>query len=98
MIKRLLSELCRPIALLMMTTCMLHLSAQVPVEEVFIKAPVSVLPTIDTNTRLDMIDYFKGGMTTDSPTTLNGAARVTALDDRHIEFLTSDNGRIAMWP
>lgn len=98
MMKRLLSELCRPIALLMMTTCMPHLSAQVPVEEVFIKAPVSVLPTIDTNTRLDMVDYFKGGMTTDSPTTLNGAARVTALDNRHIEFLTSDNGRIAMWP
>ena len=46
-----------------MTTCMLHLSAQVPVEEVFIKAPVSVLPTIDTNTRLDMIDYFKDSVT-----------------------------------
>lgn len=72
--------------------------AQTTAPLVFIKSPQSVIPTLDKNTRLDMVDYFRGGMSTASSTSLNGEARMTAMDDRQVEFTTSDNGRMTIAP
>lgn len=96
--RQLLSKWRAVIVLLMISAWAGALSAQITAPLVFIKAPASVLPTLDKNTRLDMVDYFKGGMATASPTSLNGEARVTAMTDGQIEFTTSDNGRMTMSP
>ena len=99
MLKRSLSRFLRCGALLLaplaFSPCV---TAQTNAPTVFIKSPQSVLPTIDKNTRLDMVDYFRGGMSTSSATSLNGEARVTSMNDQQIEFTTSDNGRMLMAP
>lgn len=100
MLKRLLTGCRIAVAAMMIAACGVvpALQAQVTAPLVFIKSPASVLPTLDKNTRLDMVDYFKGGMATASPTSLNGEARVTSMSDRQIEFTTSENGRMSMSP
>ncbi len=99
MLKRpLLSALRCGALLLAAVACTPCVTAQTTAPTIFIKSPLSVVPTIDKNTRLDMVDYFRGGMSTASATSLNGEARVTSMDDRQIEFTTSDNGRMAMAP
>lgn len=96
--KQILSILKRMTVLFVVVTAMQTMSGQTNAPLVFIKAPASVLPTIDKNTRLDMVDYFKGGMTTSSTTSLNGEVRVTSMTDKQIEFTTSENGRMLISP
>ena len=99
MLKRPLLRILRfGVLLFAAVVCAPCVGAQMTAPNIFIKSPLSLLPTIDKNTRLDMVDYFKGGMSTSSATSLNGEARVTSMDDRQIEFTTSDNGRMSIAP
>ncbi len=58
--------------------------------EAFAKAPARVFPTVDSLTRLDMIDYFNSGSPKASRNLLRGDCRVTAVSDTRVEFLSSD--------
>lgn len=99
MLKRSLSRILGCGGLLLAAAmCAPCVCAQTTAPTIFVKSPLSLLPTIDKNTRLDMVDYFRGGMSTSSATSLNGEACVTSMDDRQIEFTTSDNGRMSMAP
>lgn len=65
-------------------------SAQLTAATAFADAPASVFPLLDRNTRLDMIDYFKGGSATASANALKGASRLTALTDDFIALDMTD--------
>ncbi len=50
--------------------------------DVFKEAPATVVPLLQTNTRLDMLDYFNSGLSTPSANTFGGRSRITAMTDR----------------
>lgn len=56
----------------------------------FAAAPLSVFPTIDPMTRLDMIDYFNSGSDKASKNQLNGECRITAMTDNSLTFNSSE--------
>lgn len=58
--------------------------------EAFAKAPARVFPTVDSLTRLDMLDYFNSGSPKASRNLLRGDCRVTAVSDIRLEFSSSD--------
>lgn len=59
-------------------------------QDFFINAPVSMFPTIDTLTRLDMVDYFQAGSDKPSKNLLGGECRITELSDKKLVLMTSD--------
>lgn len=58
--------------------------------EFFVSAPLSVFPTIDRMTRLDMIDYFEAGSTKPSRNIAGGECRVLSVSPESITFSSSD--------
>lgn len=52
----------------------------------FTQAPFEVLPIIDNNTRLDMLDYFRAGSDRASANMLGGPAKITHEDASTITF------------
>lgn len=56
----------------------------------FVSAPLSVFPTIDPMTRLDMIDYFQAGSDKPSRNTAGGECRILEETPQSITFSTSD--------
>lgn len=56
----------------------------------FADAPLSIFPTIDRTTRLDMIDYFNSGSDKPSKNAFKGNARILGMNDTQITFSTSD--------
>lgn len=62
--------------------------------EAFVSAPKRIIPLIDNNTRLDMLDYFSSGMKTASNNALNGKSSVTALSDAAISINLTDASTI----
>lgn len=66
----------------------------------FKEAPTTVVPLLQTNTRLDMLDYFNSGLSTPSANTLGGRSRITALSDRAvtIEMSRDASMQIALVP
>lgn len=62
----------------------------------FAKAPDSVLPLLQENTRLDMLDYFNSGLQTPSANTLGGRSRITSLSDRAVTVEMSRDASVQM--
>lgn len=62
----------------------------------FVEAPPQVVPMLETNARLDMIDYFATGLSTPSANTLNGRSRITALSPDAIEVQMSRDATLQM--
>ncbi len=71
-----------------MTAAQLANAAQ-PVADAFKTAPSSLLPLLDKNTRLDMLDYFNSGMDTPSKNELGGNSRIEAMTDESILLTVS---------
>lgn len=65
-------------------------SADDDITGMFTSAPQRIFPLLDTNTRLDMIDYFKANMTNESQNNLGGYSRITRLDPGMIEVKMSN--------
>lgn len=74
--------------LVLISTISLNCMALTP-RQVFISAPPEIIATVDSITRLDMIDYFEAGSTSASRNALGGESRITALDDNHLTVSTS---------
>lgn len=62
------------------------------VKDFFVSAPQQVIPLLDKNSRLDMIDYFNSGLGTSTPNSLGGGSAITTLSaDRMNVKLTEGN-------
>ncbi|MDE5649525.1 MAG: DUF3256 family protein [Duncaniella sp.] len=57
----------------------------------FASAPRTVFPLLDTNTRLDMIDYFRSGMSTPSQNALEGKSQITELEPGYLSVKMTDS-------
>lgn len=53
--------------------------AQTSAADLFTSAPQNVFPLLDQNTRLDMVDYYKNGMSTPSQNSLDGRSLITEM-------------------
>lgn len=66
-------------------------SAQVTSRSAFNTAPVTVLPTLPKQVRLDMVDYFESGSSKPSGNILDAPSRIVAMDDRKMEVAIGDD-------
>lgn len=66
----------------------------------FTEAPGSVLPLLDRNARLDMIDYFRHGLPTTTTNLFNGASKVLSESENCIDVQISRDAslQIALLP
>lgn len=69
----------RLILLLMAVATTAVAYSQITASAAFRDAPSSVLPLLDRNTRLDMIDYFNSGSAKASKNSMQGQSRITDL-------------------
>ncbi len=65
-------------------------SAQSNITSVFSNAPRSIFPMLDTNTRLDMIDYYNSSNNKGASNTLGGISRVTSIKPERIDIAMTD--------
>ncbi|MCM1356044.1 MAG: DUF3256 family protein [Staphylococcus sp.] len=70
--------------------------AQTSVADLFTSAPQSVFPLLDRNTRLDMVDYFKNGMSTPSQNTLDGRSVITELTPESLTVKLTDSSAMQL--
>ena len=61
------------------------------VADAFANAPKSVFPLLDSNTRLDMIDYFRNGLATPSQNALEGKSQITELTPEYMNVKMTDS-------
>lgn len=64
----------------------------------FVDAPVAVIDIFDRSTRMDMLDYFRNGLTTSSPNVFGGRSRITALSDSSLTVGISSRSRLQLAP
>lgn len=65
--------------------------AQLTAADAFTSAPQSIFPLLDRNTRLDMVDYIKNGMSTPSQNNLQGRSAITELTPEALTVKMSDS-------
>lgn len=58
--------------------------------EFFASAPLSIFPTIDRTTRLDMIDYFDAGSDKPSSNAIGGECKILSKTPESLTFTTSE--------
>lgn len=78
------------ITVILIAASVLGVSAQLTARKAFTSAPQSVFPLLDTNTRLDMIDYFEAGMKTESKNALGGGSALLDLSPESLRVKMSD--------
>ncbi|MDE6328152.1 MAG: DUF3256 family protein [Duncaniella sp.] len=59
--------------------------------DAFVSAPSSVFPLLDKNTRLDMLDYFRNGLSTPSNNLMQGTSVITALEPASVKVKMTDS-------
>lgn len=64
--------------------------AQLTAAKAFAEAPKTVFPLLDRNVRLDMIDYFNGGLSTSSTNALQGKSRITEMTPTDMKIAMTD--------
>ncbi len=65
--------------------------AQLTAAKAFVDAPQSVFPLVDTNTRMDMVDYINAGMSTQSSNKLGGGSAIIDLSPMRIKVKMTDS-------
>lgn len=73
--------------------CLLGVStlpAQLTASKAFVEAPRNVIPLLDRNARLDMLDYFNSGLTNKTSNKLNGTSAITAVDPMQVAVQMTD--------
>lgn len=83
----------RRLSILLLAICATAVAAmaQLTSAEAFASAPATVFPLLDPNTRLDMIDYFRSGMSTSSANALKGKSSITAMTDEDLVIRMTDS-------
>lgn len=59
--------------------------------DAFTTAPSKVFPLLDHNTRLDMVDYFKSGLSTPSANLMQGSSVITDLTPNSVKVKLTDS-------
>lgn len=77
-------------SLLAVIICYGSAFAQFTASKAFVDAPRHVLPLLDRNARLDMLDYFNGGLSTKTSNKLNGSSAVTAVSPQLVSVQMTD--------
>lgn len=62
----------------------------------FIVAPISVLPLLDTSARIDLIDYYEANMAAKVENRYEGISEMTELSDSLVEVRLTDVSTIEM--
>ncbi len=65
--------------------------AQTSAADLFTSAPQNVFPLLDQNTRLDMVDYYKNGMSTPSQNSLDGRSLITEMTPASLTVKMTDS-------
>ncbi len=65
--------------------------AQTSAADLFSSAPQNVFPLLDQNTRLDMVDYYKNGMSTPSQNSLDGRSLITEMTPASLTVKMTDS-------
>lgn len=65
--------------------------AELTAADAFTSAPQNVFPLLDRNTRLDMVDYVKSGLSTPSQNSLQGRSAITELTPQALTVKMSDS-------
>lgn len=66
------------------------LKTELSASDLFVDAPMSIFPTIDPMTRMDMIDYFRAGSEKASKNLIGGDCRILEDTPDKLVFTTSD--------
>lgn len=70
--------------------------AQMTAKQAFATAPQRVIPLLDKNARLDMIDYFEAGQTVESRNALDGKSMLTELQPLSLKARLSDSSSLQL--
>lgn len=65
--------------------------AQLTAAEAFTSAPQGIFPLLDRNTRLDMVDYYKNGMSNPSQNALDGRSLISEMTDESLSVRMTDS-------
>jgi len=65
-------------------------SAEITASDAFAKAPRKVIPLLDENARLDMIDYFNSNMSNSTDNSYGGKSRITSLSPQKLTARLTD--------
>lgn len=68
----------------------LGLQAATTARDLFVAAPRTVLPLLERNQRLDMLDYYDAGLTNTTKNALDGGSRVVTLEPGRIVISMTD--------
>lgn len=79
------------LALVLVASMNVIAQSDIDVAKVFATAPRTIFPLLDTNTRLDMVDYFKSGMSTPSQNILEGKSQITELTSDYLNVNMTDS-------
>lgn len=66
-------------------------NAQLTAPKAFTTAPAEVFPLLDTNTRLDMVDYYNSGLKTASNNRMSGQSVITELTPATVTVKISES-------
>ncbi len=75
---------------------LLSASATEPIAERFIALPDSLIPTLETNRRMDLIDLFHAKQTANATNRLGGTSTLTLLQDSLLSLDLSAQSRLEM--
>lgn len=70
--------------------------AQTSAADLFTSAPQNVFPLLDQNTRLDMVDYYRNGMSNPSQNTLEGRSLITEMTPASLTVKMTDSSAIQL--
>lgn len=86
----------KTILLTVATIILTALSAvgQLTARKAFTEAPAKIIPLLDRNTRLDMLDYFDAGIERASDNALKGKSQINSLSDNAISVKITDASTI----
>lgn len=70
--------------------------AQTTAADLFTSAPQSVFPLLDRTTRLDMVDYYRNGMTNPSANQLDGRSSITEMTPESITVKMTDSSAMQL--
>lgn len=78
------------LAILLAVTTLTGSFARTTASTVFASAPRGIFPLLDQTTRLDMIDYYNGGVESKSENTLGGGASINDMTDQSLTVKLTD--------
>lgn len=67
-----------------------------PVSHYFVQMPTSLIPTVTTDSRKDLVDFYKNGMSAAMPSSLGGEVVLKELSDDYLFLQTSENGSMQL--